>query len=63
MFNTFSITRIEEPEWNVGKDNEKKEQELQKLGKPPMPLFNQKNRCSSIIPIEDLLEKKDRPEK
>lgn len=47
------FNRIEDPgEWS---DYPEKEEELKKLGPPPMPKFNQQNRGHKITNIEDIL--------
>lgn len=48
------------------KDKEAKEKELQKLGPPPLPKYNQKNYSNTVVQIEDMFNEPgrwQRPEK
>ena len=55
----FYLLRIEQPEWDIFKDCEAKELELQKLNPPPLPTYNQRNR-SNVSPIEKIISEPGR---
>lgn len=57
------FNRIEEPKWDIFKDCEAQELESRRLGPPPRPQFNQKNRGHQAVAIEELIDEPGRSQR